>query len=145
MARVEPTESTSHCQNHLPTRVWRTNLMNITVADRSLTFVPPSPVVVWSPPTGGGVYIMLTPKGRREYDVLYVGETGNFARRRIGPRHHAWDECVERAGSALNIHVTTCALRRVSVGERRALECALIEHFDPPVNRPTIVCPIYWR
>jgi hypothetical protein len=116
--------------------------MDIEIAGTTFKFTKPKRALLWTPPTGGGIYMMMAPVTQQEYQVLYVGETGSFARRGIGPRHRAWNHCVGHTGSALSIHVTTCSLRRISVTERREFECRLIEHFDPPSNQSTIACPI---
>lgn len=118
--------------------------MRIQLPMRTIDLAEPELALLWDPPGGGGIYVLLR-QVRDKYEVLYVGETHSFVERGIGPDHHAWDRCVEHARSPLGIHVATHTMHRSSAAERRALECALIGYFDPPCNRSTIACPIPWR
>lgn len=115
--------------------------MRIRLPIGTIDLTTPELALLWTPPSGGGIYLMLRRAGRN-YQALYVGETRSFAARGIGPGHHAWDRCAEHAGGELDVHVTTFAMPRASAAMRRALECALIEFFDPPCNQSTIACPI---
>lgn len=115
--------------------------MRVRLPIGAIDLTDPEFALLWDPPAGGGIYMMLR-RAKRSYEVLYVGETHNFAGRGIGPGHHAWDRCVEHAGGEIRIHVTTFTMPRASAEVRRAVECALIEFFDPPCNQSTIACPI---
>ncbi len=79
-------------------------------------------------PSGGGNYIFVK-QGEGSKKALYIGRTGNFKTRPVGPGHEKWS-CAK--GEGLNkVHVR----READENERKRIENDLLARRDPPCNR----------
>ena len=74
-----------------------------------------------------GLYIFVRGTGTTR-EALYIGETGNFARRGI-PSHEKLP-CVQRWGGGVFVHAQVSANEQT----RRTVETDLIRSYKPPCN-----------
>lgn len=85
---------------------------------------------------GQGIYIMQALDGRwtpRAFRPLYVGECENF-QTRLKLAHERFLDCRRTASDAL-IYVSILPTTGITTVQRRAIETALIQRYDPPCNR----------
>ncbi|MDP4538226.1 hypothetical protein Q9K01_01110 [Qipengyuania sp. DY56-A-20] len=83
----------------------------------------------------GGVYIFCKPYPGRQWQALYVGETGNLNERlnTALQRHQAWPSC--QSGGATHICAKVIGSGVSGRMERLALETELRHSLNPPCNR----------
>ena len=93
------------------------------------------PLDIWDPPLYGGIYAITYKKDPtnkpKVHTLLYIGETGNFSERGIGPDHHKYD-CWKRHSNRTNLYVSI----HIDMIEesRQAKEKDLITRLKPSCN-----------
>ena len=103
-------------------------------------FEGPFRLDTWHPPVKAGIFAIMhradTENGGGVYTIDYCGETGDFSSCRRYPwMHHRKKRFISRAGSSENLYIAVNLLPEASKQDRRAMEKALIEKFNPYFNR----------
>ncbi|HEV8413028.1 MAG TPA: TIR domain-containing protein [Bryobacteraceae bacterium] len=91
----------------------------------------------FSPLVGGaGIYVLLAADSTwqpRQYRPLYFGETENFSQR-VSTSHEHYGDWKRAAGSSL-LYVAQLPMYGSTQQDRRLVEKALVDWYDPPVNK----------
>lgn len=115
------------------------------IANR-LTFSSPIELRAWIPPQSAGLYAILTlTSGLKfmpdQWNLIYLGETGNFSERGFPACHHAYSRWVEAAGSSQNLFVAIFRMPLSTQLNRQLLERQLIEEYRPLCNKAVPLNP----
>ncbi|TAM82200.1 MAG: hypothetical protein EPN47_09645 [Acidobacteria bacterium] len=99
------------------------------------TFTGPASFRLRLSPVSSGVYAILVPdrSGQAEYQVIYFGECGDFARQ-VTRTHEHYQDWVEEAGRLENLYVAYFATPFLTEAQRRTMKNSLIEHYHPVCN-----------
>ncbi|PHJ57166.1 hypothetical protein VF14_21780 [Nostoc linckia z18] len=101
-------------------------------------FEGPWSLNTWNPPRLAGIYaIMCKPyplTQLNKYQIIYFGETENFAERGFPWNHHASQCWINQAGNSLNVYVGVCHLPGSTKAQRLLVESDLTQRYRPACN-----------
>jgi hypothetical protein len=91
----------------------------------------------WFPPSLAGLYVILVldlSMMPHAYKALYLGKTGDFAKRGLLDSHKKRPCWFARARTGTSLYVSTYLMPNSSPVQRKAIEQQLIAAYQPPCN-----------
>jgi hypothetical protein len=103
----------------------------------SYQFSDPVLLQRWFPPSVAGLYVILVLDLSimpHAYKALYLGKTGNFAKRGLLDSHKKRPCWFALAGTGASLYVSTYPMPHSSPAQRKTIEQQLIATYQPPCN-----------
>lgn len=104
----------------------------MTIAIGDVNFTGPHILGSCLMPKSSGVYAIFNMTQPFEYDLLYIGESGNFEER-VNDYHHKF-ECWKSHVTQANIYYGLYEMPNSTIEQRLIVEANLINQFQPTCN-----------
>jgi hypothetical protein len=108
----------------------------LTIQWGNITFDGPYRITTWDPPYRAAVYAIMYKQdpNSNTYYIIYFGESSNLSDRGFYRSHHKFQCWLRAAGSESNIYIGIYQMPNSSPEERRRVESALINQYNPRCN-----------